>query len=235
MAAGNGSKPATKAKFVVDSDFLKDFNNSPPVVAELVCRLNPTSLQVSGGSEWKSEAGAQDKTPTPAQFVKTKPRTMSMELLVDQYVESVDVSKEVLALQDWSVKRDAMGSDAVSAPYLRFQWGTQKHFRCYLASYQITYTMFSRTGTPLRAKVNVTLNEIVEPTEGTNPTSGGTGGQRMHELVAGDTLHSVATSFYGQPRLWRGLATFNDIEDPLRVHPGLVIAVPERDDVEPLS
>lgn len=233
--AGKQRPPATKAVFSVDKDFLKDFSNSPPVVPTLVCRLNPTSMQVSGGSEWRSEAGAQDRAPTPAQFVKTKPRSMSMQLLVDQFVESVDVSKEVKALQDWSVKRDARNSDAVSAPYLRFQWGSQTHFRCYLSSYQITYTMFSMTGTPLRATVSVTLDEIVEPTQGTNPTSGGTGGQREHELVIGETLHSVANDFFGRPRLWRGLAAFNGIDDPLRVGPGTVIAVPERADVEALS
>lgn len=226
---------ATKARFVVDPEFLQGFENSPPVVRELACRLNPTTLKIAGGSRWESQAGSQDRSSVPAQFVQTNPRTMSMELLVDQYVESIDISREVVALQDWSTRRKARSGPAVSAPYLRFQWGTQRHFLCYLETWNVTYTMFSRAGVPLRAKVSVTLKELSEPTPGTNPTSGGHGGEREHELIAGESLHAVATAFYGEPRMWRGLAACNNIDDPLRVRPGLVIAVPLRDEVEALS
>ena len=49
-------------------------------------------------------------------------------------------------------------------------------------------------------------------------------------ISEGDTLQSIATSEYGNPNLWRGLATFNDIDDPLRLKLGTRILVPTREE-----
>ena len=39
-------------------------------------------------------------------------------------------------------------------------------------------------------------------------------------MIVGDTLASVAYAEYGDPTLWRPLAAFNGIDDPLRVPTG---------------
>ena len=36
----------------------------------------------------------------------------------------------------------------------------------------------------------------------------------------------LATDGLGSPFLWRLLATYNEVDDPLRVEPGTVLAVP---------
>jgi nucleoid-associated protein YgaU len=48
----------------------------------------------------------------------------------------------------------------------------------------------------------------------------------VHTVVAGDTLASVAFRQYGDPAMWRPLAAFNGIDDPLRVRPGATLFVP---------
>ena len=39
----------------------------------------------------------------------------------------------------------------------------------------------------------------------------------MRTVVAGDTLASIAYAEYGDPTMWRPLAAFNGIDDPLRL------------------
>jgi nucleoid-associated protein YgaU len=60
----------------------------------------------------------------------------------------------------------------------------------------------------------------------TNPTSGGLVGRRTHMLRAGDSLQSVATTYYGRPGMWRQIAAVNRIDDPARVRPGDTIYLP---------
>ena len=64
------------------------------------------------------------------------------------------------------------------------------------------------------------------PIPGSNPTSGGISGRRVHTFSAGDTLHSVAYAEYGNPGLWRVLAEANGVDDPLRIAPGTALLIP---------
>lgn len=226
---------ASKAFFMVDDTFFDTFSPDPPPTDRLTCHLNPTSVTISGGGEWKHVPSSQDREPQAAQFTRRKPRTMKLELLVDRFEADGDVAADLAALEDWTRPRPSLDGKQASAPWLRFQWGSRRHFRCFISSYQVTYTLFSTAGVPLRATVNLTLKEAIEPQGGTNPTSGGIGGERTHVVGAGDTLHSIAFRHYGRPRLWRGLATFNDIDDPLRLATGDAVELPEIDRVEELS
>jgi nucleoid-associated protein YgaU len=47
-------------------------------------------------------------------------------------------------------------------------------------------------------------------------------------LDAADSLAAVAYREYGNAALWRGIAAFNEIDDPLRVAAGTRILVPSR-------
>jgi nucleoid-associated protein YgaU len=59
-----------------------------------------------------------------------------------------------------------------------------------------------------------------------NPTSGSLAVRRMHRMVVGDSLASLAYAEYGDPTLWRYLASFNRIDDPLRIPQGSVVLLP---------
>ena len=53
-----------------------------------------------------------------------------------------------------------------------------------------------------------------------NPTSGALACAPVHTVVAGDTLASIAYASTATRRMWRPLAAFNGIDDPLRLPPG---------------
>jgi len=119
-----------------------------------------------------------------------------------------------------------------------FQWGsssTLSDFRGFLRSVSARFTLFRVDGTPIRATCNIRLEEVPHETARQNPTSGSRPGMRVHVLTEGETLHSVAWTEYRQARYWRGLAAFNDIDDPMRVEPGSTLLLPSPRDAARLS
>ena len=57
-------------------------------------------------------------------------------------------------------------------------------------------------------------------------SSGSLAVRRVHTVIVGDSLASVAYTEYGDPTLWRDLAAFNRVDDPLRIPLGTVLMVP---------
>jgi hypothetical protein len=47
-----------------------------------------------------------------------------------------------------------------------------------------------------------------------------------NEAGSGERLDELADQYYGDPGLWRWIAAFNDIDDPLHLEPGLVLRIP---------
>jgi nucleoid-associated protein YgaU len=125
---------------------------------------------------------------------------------------------------------------ASKLPQLTFMWGPPEVGFVYtvvLTSCRVDYIRFNAEGIPIRAKVDLTLQEQPSLLGNlpTNPTSGGPAGRAAHVLTAGENLVQLATDTYGEPRHWRALAAANRIEDPLRVRPGDRIYLPSPDEL----
>jgi nucleoid-associated protein YgaU len=86
--------------------------------------------------------------------------------------------------------------------------------------------LFTADGTPIRAICTVSLQEMPGEKGKQNPTSGALAARSIHRVVVGDSLASVAYGEYGDPTLWRQLAAFNGIDDPMRVPLGSVLMLP---------
>jgi nucleoid-associated protein YgaU len=82
---------------------------------------------------------------------------------------------------------------------------------------------------PLRAKADLALkqyaDEAVQPLQ--NPTSHTPSLQTVHRLAHGETLDRLAAKHYADPTRWRLIAEANDIVDPLALHPGDLLVIPE--------
>jgi hypothetical protein len=116
-------------------------------------------------------------------------------------------------------------------PWVKFMWGTQIHtFKAIIKSMSVTFTYFSSDGLPLRANVEMNLEQF-EPDENwgaQNPTSGTPNPNRVHQVRVGDTLDRVAAKYYGDSTKWRSIANVNGINDPLTIRPGQLLSIPER-------
>ena len=77
----------------------------------------------------------------------------------------------------------------------------------------------------------MSLEELPVEAQKTNPTSGALTVRRVHTVVEGDTLASVAYREYGDAGLWRPLAAYNDVDDPMVLTRGQALLVPAIEDL----
>jgi hypothetical protein len=151
-----------------------------------------------------------------------------MELFFDGWESARDVSHDIDKLMDWTTPtQKSLTDNKPNPPIVVFHWGDKSYFDAYIKQVSAKYTMFRPDGTPTRASVSVSFEEVPQdPPPKTNPTSGGIAGRRTHVLAGVDTLQSVAYAEYGDAALWRGLADVNGIDDPLRLEPGRTLLIP---------
>ena len=111
-------------------------------------------------------------------------------------------------------------------PMVVFKWGGVSSFPAVITQVNAKYTRFASNGIPIRAVCTVNLEEMPSEAGKQNPTSGVLAVDRAHTMIAGDTLALVAYREYGDPKLWRTLATYNSIDDPMRIPNGAQVLLP---------
>jgi len=200
----------------------------PPV---LLFRYNPTEYTVSKSARWNRPPTRGAESSTPPEFTGSNPTTIGMEIFFDAFEEAAgDVSADVETLLTWTRPTPiSIARGLPQPPLLRFVWGTNpvlQGFQGFLKNVQARYTLFRRDGTPIRATATISLEEVSPEVAAQNPTSGAREGRRAHVLAEGESLQSIAYREYGRAALWRGLADFNAIDDPLRLAPGTELLIP---------
>jgi len=204
-------------------------------------KFNPSEYSVSKSANWHAPTGnRKDKSGGEPEYKGSAPQTISMQILFDDWESALgNVTKKVDQLFDWCTpSRTSVSSEKYQPAELIFMWGSNSQLadhKFYLEKVNVKYTMFGRTGNPLRATADITLKEFPDPNEGQNPTSGAIHARKTHLVADGDTLQSIANKEYGNPNLWRGIATFNDIDDPLRVAAGSRLLLPSTDEAAEAS
>jgi hypothetical protein len=194
--------------------------------------FNPENCTVKGGAKWTLEPTKAAKHSAPPHYGGAQNVNLSMSVLFDETQDaSGDVSKYVEQLLEWTRPTpDTLQKGKVPAgPLLEFAWGSNKtfnEFKCVLTSVSAQYTMFKPDGTPTRAMVSLSLDQVPKDFKRQNPTSGAIQGRSSRLVGDGDSLHSIAFQEYGDPTLWRALALFNQVDDPLRVPPGTSLLIP---------
>ncbi len=235
--AGAAPSPAGRAKLEKARLRVVSGGDGPK---ELPFTFNPTEYTVAKSATWTRPTAAAARSATRPEFGGANPQTVQMEIFFDAWEQATgDVTKQVQLLLDWTKPTgSSVNRERPNPPVLAFEWGsnsTLTGFKGFLKSVSAKYTMFRGDGVAVRATANITLEEIPPPRPGTNPTSGSLPGMRTHVLREGDSLQSIAHAEYGKPALWRGIAAFNGIDDPLRVAPGATILVPAAAEAARLS
>ncbi|CAM5443823.1 LysM peptidoglycan-binding domain-containing protein OS=Streptomyces tendae OX=1932 GN=GUR47_26295 PE=4 SV=1 [Streptomyces tendae] len=170
------------------------------------------------------------------QFMGAEPREMTLEIFLDSSMkpDGNTVMKKVESLLlCCEVTAKSLAAKQPSPPWVVFEWGSfsTARFTAYVSSIETQYTLFGTTGVPIRATCQVALVEIPGPTLGQNPTSGALTAQRVHRVVAGDSLQSLAWSEYGNANAWRVIAEANGIDDPSHLPTGTQLMLPAAEEV----
>lgn len=190
--------------------------------------FNPTEYSMEKSNEFASVNIPGLESPL-LQFSRGNMETLSMDLFFDTYEKSYNKITDVRKCT--SKVTDLMKIDpTIHVPHiLRFVWGSLI-FTCVLARVTKKFTLFSSSGIPLRATLNVTFNEYKteislreKPLESPDRT-------KIHTLKQGDSLWAIADAEYGDPSLWRAIADENKIKNPRLLETGKEISIPPLDE-----
>jgi nucleoid-associated protein YgaU len=184
-------------------------------------RFNPAEYKLTKANTF-AEIAIPGLGSPPIQFVRGGAETLALQFLLDTSDTLEDVRERYVnrlrGLLDIQEKLHA-------PPVVAFVWDRQI-FRGVLESFDVTYTLFTERGVPLRAQASATLKEYrpvkiqVAETRQSSPTV------EKAYTVRGETLSEVAGQVYRDPTLWRVIAQANDIRDPRRLEPGRVLTIP---------
>jgi hypothetical protein len=209
---------------------------------KLEFKFNPSEYSVSKTANWSNTGASKGtKAGSKPHYVGSNPQSVSLKIFFDDWEALAgDVTKDVEQLLDWCTPtQKSIRNKKSQPPILKFIWGSNLHLQVhkfYLSSVNATYVMFRRDGTPVRATADIKLSEVpTDDPDGQNPTSGSINTRRTHLISQGDSLQSIANSEYGKPGLWRGIAAFNDLDDPMRLQLGSRLLLPSLEEAAELA
>jgi len=200
---------------------------------EVSCLFNPSEYTFSKSNQWDPIKIMGDNVPLP-KFISGGAMSLKMSLFFDTTEDGSDVrdytEKLVELMQVDSRLRDSRTRKS-RPPRCMFSWGRMWGFKAILTEMSQRFTYFKDDGTPLRATVDVTFQQV--ESEGTypaqNPTTEGDPGRRTRTVRPGDRLDWLSYEEYGDPTLWRLIAEANGMDDPMQLTPGQrLVIVPRR-------
>ncbi len=189
--------------------------------------FNPEKYSMSKSNSF-SELSVPGLESPIIQFSKGNTQSLSMELFFDTYEDRSDVrdyTNQIEALMD-------IDSNIMAPPICIFSWGSFT-FKCVIDSISKNFEMFLSSGIPVRATLNVSFKEYKSPEEHklANPTKSITS---LTEKVvsSGETLASIATAKFSDPKKWKELAKINNLENPRKLAAGIKLNIPSKEQIE---
>lgn len=204
-----------------------DNNNSFTVI------FNPTEYTFEEGSKWKDQERNRQKSEL--QYTGGERKKLTMELFFDTYEEKQDVRQRTGKIASLLVPSIDTGNGK-RPPIVELIWGQADPdpsngifpFKCVLEKLTQKFVLFNSDGVPVRARLNVTFKEYSLPEEELqrNPQRGSFPVQ-TYTVKTGDTLSSIANTFWKKPGDWRRIAVSNQISNPRILRSGEIIIIPE--------
>lgn len=218
----------TRSQLAAAKIFEVDENGEDAHGLSVSCMFNPFEYTVSKSNSYAEQTKNRSKTPT-FEFKKAGAQTLKLNLIFDAYeADDKDVSKMTSKLWKFmEPKTAASGNKKAEPPHVAFEWGVFR-FVAVITNMTQKFTLFTKDGTPVRAKVDVTFTQHkdVNDYKHQNPTSGGGPIQRVWQVVGGDRLDTIAAAVYDDATKWRRIADHNQITNPLALRPGQRLTIP---------
>jgi nucleoid-associated protein YgaU len=196
-------------------------------------QFNPKELSISKGAKWSRASQKGSKNSGVPEYRGPEPAKLALEMFLDASDTQDDsVVKKVEKLFSCCVPTpESHEKKKPNPPWVVFHWGGLSSFTGYIHSVTVKYTLFTPGGLPIRGTATVNLEEISKEDQKQNPTSGALTAQRVHTVLSGDTLASIAWHEYGDPTMWREIAAANRVDNPMRLRAGSSLLVPAAEDL----
>ncbi len=204
------------------------------------CQFNPETLTVSKSVNWRYAGKVSDEDKNESQpelnapeliFAGGNSAQFAMDLIFDTTHEHNDdvrwYTNQLLAL---TLIGNGDSSDTTKMPPLvEFSWGDFTLFTAVVVAVEIKYTLFLPSGLPVRARAHVQFRQAFDddaPEAAQNPTTRTTP-RKTYRVRQGDRLDYLAHTLCGQSGRWREIAEANGLDDPLDIHPGQILIIPQ--------
>ncbi len=201
---------------------------------EVEVMFNPTEYNLSESANYAETVVPGIDGPI-MQYVAGNLQTLTLSLQLDtneRRVMKANHEVEVIASKSVaSVVRQItdllyIKGNLHRPPEVKFSWG-DLNFYGVVTDVSQSYTMFTSDGTPVRAKLDLTLKSVLDvaarkrrqPLESPDRT-------KRRTVTAGMQLWNLALEEYGDQEAWRIIAKANGIMNPLDIYPGQVLKIP---------
>jgi hypothetical protein len=208
----------------------------PEIGAPIKALFNPEKYTVSKSVQY-AEIGIPGLDSPVMQYVRGQNERITMELFFDTtdsgMVDNVvDVRTKTLALY----KLLKVNSETHAPLRVLLKWGDAGQLTSYgtsippwliLESVSEEFTLFSPSGVPLRARLQVAFREawtIEEQLQETPRHS--TDRTKLRRVKRGETLSHIASAEYNDAREWRPIADANNLDNPRLIEPGMMLTIP---------
>jgi len=207
-----------------------NFQVSQAATDVFTVQFNPESFRLSKDNGWEFSKATGKDMPELV-FTGGQPQSMDIQLTFDTTSTGDPVFEKYSVLRTLA-KVDSTALNTTTGlgepPWVMVQWGSYIGFAAVISGLAEEYTMFKPDGTPIRAKVTVSLRQVASDAQlaGQNPTSR-TEPRKTWVVQQGQRLDWIAHMEYGDSSKWRRIAEANGIEDPLALTAGQVLLLPQ--------
>lgn len=186
---------------------------------EVLFNPNEYAIESSNQFAWQTIPGLQAPI---AQFLNGDASTLTMDIFFDTYEREQDV-------RDYTTRISGLlevDKDLNAPPICSFVWGSM-NFKGVLERVSQRFTMFTVTGIPVRATLNVTFKAVesmLDQQRTRPPQSASLTKTRI--VKQGEDLWMIAHEEYEDPGKWRSIASANGISNPRRLETGKKLTIP---------
>ena len=198
--------------------------------------FNPSEYQLTDGANY-SEKKVPGLDGPVLQYISGEATELTLSLFLDTYVpkkpsgllsfgSAPDTSTDVSAITKQIADATSIDGSLHRPPKVTFKWGSL-HFNGVVTKFNHTYIMFTESGMPVRAKVNLTFKSLISPKDTHRASPFESPDRSKYRTIReGIGLWDIANMEYGDPDLWKVIAKENGILNPLDVRPGQVVKLP---------
>lgn len=207
-----------------------DFAEREPEFIEAM--MNPENFVFDSKMEFQAAQG-QGTSAVQAKFIIKPPGEMSFELLYDNTGIIDHKPRFHIADELEKLKNFLMGYDGeVHRPrFVEFAWG-KALVKGVCSSLNITYKLFNRDGTPIRAVAKVTIREMTSDEKRVAMERRSSPDLTHYRTIKeGDILPLMCYRIYGHSKYYLQVAAVNGLSNFRQLQPGVELFFPPIDKI----
>lgn len=202
-------------------------------LASFEALINPSTYNIQYQNEFSSNQGINTSS-AEADYQCTLPQNLRFEIILDGTIIHKGSNSKILSVKDRIddfMSLFYMHGDIHSPPFLKISWGDMlwrgMHFDCVLGSVDIAYTLFDKSGSPLRASLNVVFIEDLSDKKRCSVENKNSPDLTHTRIIDSSTKLPLLTGeIYQNPLMYLAVAEVNELNNFRSLKPGTHITLP---------